>query len=56
MEPCPQPQCVVVRFVQRGIPVHGYWLVGIRSSLDEGPGQQVENLLVDAETGQVSRP
>ena len=57
LTPCGRPGCVVVRFVQRGIPVRGYWLVGLRTSLDaDDPGSRTENLLVDARTGEVSKP
>jgi hypothetical protein len=56
-EPCPQQQCVVVRFLQRGIPIHGFWLVGLAESLDEqGNPTRFRNVLVDVQTGAVSRP
>jgi hypothetical protein len=55
--PCDEPQCVQVRFLQRGIPVRGFWLVGLRSTLDDDdPDLRIQSLLVDVQTGAVSSP
>lgn len=55
-EPCDQTGCVLIRAVNQGIPVRLYWIVGLAEEL--GPGGKpvrVENFLVDAETGVVTR-
>lgn len=55
--PCSQPGCVQIRFLQRGIPIRAFWLVGLRSTLDDAsPDLRVASLLVDVETGEVSQP
>jgi hypothetical protein len=56
-EPCPQEQCVQVRYVPRGIPVHGFWGVVLADEIDaDGRPLRTESFLVDVETGTVSRP
>jgi hypothetical protein len=56
-EPCPQQQCVQVRYVQRGIPVRAYWGVVLSDELDdEGQPNRIESFLIDVSTGAVSRP
>jgi hypothetical protein len=55
-EPCDEQGCVKVSFVQRGIPVVGYWAVGLRDSLEDAGGTKVEHFLVHVTTGDVSRP
>jgi hypothetical protein len=54
--PCSQPGCVVVRAVQQGIPPRLVWIVGLAESLgpDDKP-ERVENFIVDAATGEVTR-
>lgn len=55
-EPCDQTGCVLIRAVNQGIPVRLYWIVGLAEEL--GPGGKpvrVENFLVDAETGEITR-
>ncbi|HXF96998.1 MAG TPA: hypothetical protein VNJ46_00105 [Gaiellaceae bacterium] len=54
-EPCAQRGCVQVRFLRRGVPARGFWLVGLRSTLEERPRARVAVFLVDARTGEVSR-
>jgi hypothetical protein len=55
-EPCDEPGCVVVRYVQRGIPVHGFWLVGLSDNPNpKSEGARFQSFLVDAETGDVTR-
>jgi hypothetical protein len=54
-EPCDEQGCVKVSYVQRGIPVVGYWAVGLRESLDDGTSR-VEHFFVHVTTGEVSRP
>ncbi|HXG75910.1 MAG TPA: hypothetical protein VNJ53_05020 [Gaiellaceae bacterium] len=56
-EPCAQPRCVQIRFLQRGIPIRGYWLVGLAPALDEnGDPVRSVSLLVDVQTGAIARP
>jgi hypothetical protein len=56
-EPCPQQQCVQVRFIQRGIPVQAYWGVVLSDELDEdGQPNRIQSFLIDVSTGAVSRP
>ena len=56
-EPCPQVQCVQIRYVPRGIPVRGYWGVVLSDVLDsEGQPNRTESFLVNVSTGEVSRP
>jgi hypothetical protein len=55
-EPCDQDGCVKVSYVQRGIPVVGYWAVGLRDSLSDAGTTRVEHFLVHVTTGDVSRP
>lgn len=56
-EPCDAPICVQVRYLQQGIPVRGYWLVGLAESVDEnGEPLGAESVLVDAKTGEATRP
>jgi hypothetical protein len=56
-EPCPEQQCVQVRYIQRGIPVKAYWGVVLSDELDaEGQPNRVESFLIDVTTGDVSRP
>jgi hypothetical protein len=55
--PCSQPTCVQIRYVPRGIPVHGYWGVVLADKLDaSGRPNRIENFLVNVETGEVRRP
>ena len=51
-EPCDEQGCVKVSYVQRGIPVVGYWAVGLRESLDGS--SRVEHFFVHVTTGEVS--
>jgi hypothetical protein len=56
-EPCPEQQCVQIRFIQRGIPVQAYWGVVLSDELDdEGQPNRIESFLIDVVTGDVSRP
>lgn len=56
-EPCSEPRCVQIRFLQRGIPVRGYWLVGLAREIDEnGEPVGARSLLIDVQTGAVSTP
>jgi hypothetical protein len=55
-EPCSEQICVQIRYLQRGIPVRGYWLVGLARDVDEnGEPIGAESVLVDVQTGDVSR-
>jgi hypothetical protein len=48
---------VQIRFLQRGIPVRGYWLVGLAREIDEnGEPVGARSLLIDVQTGDVSTP
>ena len=51
-EPCTQSGCVKVSYVQRGIPVVGYWAVGLRESLERSA--RVEHFFVHTTTGEVA--
>ncbi|HSI98332.1 MAG TPA: PepSY domain-containing protein [Gaiellaceae bacterium] len=54
--PCEENGCVVVRAVQRGIPPRLVWIVGLAENLDEdGEPTRFENILVDAQTGEIVR-
>jgi hypothetical protein len=56
-EPCPQQQCVQVRYVQRGIPVRAYWGVVLSDKLDEdGRPNRIASFLIDVTSGAVTRP
>jgi hypothetical protein len=55
-EPCPQVQCVQIRYVPRGIPVRGYWGVVLSDELDsDGEPNRTESFLIDVQTGDASR-
>jgi hypothetical protein len=54
--PCEEQGCVRISAVNQGIPVRLFWLVGLAETLDEnGRPTRVENFLIDAETGEVTR-
>jgi hypothetical protein len=56
-EPCPELQCMRIRYVQRGIPVRGFWLVGLTDTLDaEAETARTQNFLIDVSTGEVVPP
>ena len=56
-EPCSLDKCVAIRYVQRGIPTRGFWLVGLAETLDEqGNPMRTESFLVSVSTGEVSGP
>jgi hypothetical protein len=53
--PCSKPRCVQIRYLNQGIPVRGFWLVGLAETLDEnGNPLRVQSVLIDAKTGAVS--
>ena len=55
-EPCPQLQCVQIRYVPRGIPVRGYWGVVLSDTLDsDGQPNRIESFLIDVQTGEAAR-
>jgi len=55
--PCADVRCAQARFVQRGIPTRAYWGVVLSEELDErGQPTRIESFLIDAATGEVSRP
>ena len=54
--PCDRQGCVMVRAVQRGLPTRLVWIVGLAEDLDaSGTPTRVENILIDARTGQLTR-
>ena len=56
-QPCTQTGCVQIRYIQRGIPVVGYWGVVLSEELDEnGQPTRIESFIVNVTTGDVSRP
>lgn len=55
-EPCDQTGCVLIRAVNQGIPVRLFWIVGLAEDIGpDGKPVRVENFLVDAETGDVTK-
>lgn len=53
--PCSQEGCVMVRAVQRGLPVRLVWIVGLAENLDaRGVPTRVQNFLIDARTGELT--
>jgi hypothetical protein len=50
------PERTQVRFVQRGIPVRAYWAVSLYDVDENGRPERVQVLLVNARTGEVTRP
>ncbi len=55
--PCADVRCAQARFIQRGIPPRPYWGVVLSKELDErGQPTRIESFLIDAATGQISRP
>ena len=55
-EPCPQLQCVQIRYVPRGIPVRGFWGVVLSDKLDsDGESNRTESFLIDVQTGEAAR-
>jgi len=55
-EPCPELQCVQIRYVPRGIPVRGYWGVVLSDELDsDGEPNRTESFLIDVQTGEAAR-
>jgi hypothetical protein len=56
-EPCADVRCQQARFVPRGIPPRHYWGVVLSEELNEdGRPTRTESFLIDATTGEVSRP
>jgi hypothetical protein len=56
-EPCPELQCVQIRYVPRGIPVRGFWGVVLSDRLDsDGEPNRIESFLIDVQTGEAERP
>jgi hypothetical protein len=54
--PCDEQKCVLVRAVNQGIPVRLFWLVGLAEEIGpNGRPLRVENFLIDAQTGDVTR-
>jgi len=54
--PCTEQSCVLVRAIQRGIPVRLYWIVGLAESLDQnGRPARFRNFVIDAETGVITQ-
>jgi hypothetical protein len=54
-EPCDAPICIQIRYLQRGIPIRGYWLVGLAQAVGKsGRPVGTESVLVDVETGAVT--
>ena len=55
-EPCPQLQCVQIRYVPRGIPVRGFWGVVLSDKIDsDGEPHRTESFLIDVQTGEAAR-
>ena len=55
-EPCPQLQCVQIRYVPRGIPVRGFWGVVLSDEIDsDGEPNRTESFLIDVQTGEAAR-
>jgi len=55
-EPCPQLQCVQIRYVPRGIPVRGFWGVVLSDKIDsDGEPNRTESFLIDVQTGEAAR-
>jgi hypothetical protein len=50
------PERSQVRFVQRGFPVRAYWAVSLYNTDARGRPERTEVVLVDARTGNVTRP
>ena len=48
------PQEHQIRFIRRGIPPHGYWIVSFYIRKPAGGYQRVTVVLVDASTGRVA--
>ena len=52
-----QVQCAQSRYIPRGIPPRPYWGVVLSEGLDaDGAPTRIESFLIDAVTGDVSRP
>jgi hypothetical protein len=51
-----KPERTQVRFVQRGLPVRAYWAVSLYTLDKDGRPERVQVLLVNARTGEVTRP
>lgn len=49
-----EPTEVVVRFLKRGLNQRGFWLVGLSREAATGEREQATNVIVDAETGEVT--
>ena len=55
-KPCPELQCVQIRYVPRGIPVRGYWGVVLSDRIDsDGEPNRTESFLIDVQTGEAAR-
>ncbi len=55
-EPCPELQCVQIRYVPRGIPVRGFWGVVLSEELgSDGEPSRTESFLIDVQTGEAAR-
>jgi hypothetical protein len=55
--PCPEEICRQVRFLNRGVPPTGYWAVVLSEEIDaQGQPNRIESFLINASTGDVSKP
>ncbi len=56
-EPCPEQICRQIHFIQRGIPVVGYWAIVLSEEIDEeGQPTRIASYLVNVASGEISRP
>jgi hypothetical protein len=55
-EPCAEEICRQVRFIQRGVPPVGYWGVVLSEHVVQGRPSRTESFLVNAASGEVTRP
>jgi hypothetical protein len=54
--PCEGEICRQVRYLNQGVPPHGYWGVVLSKTIDaSGTPSRTESFLVNASTGQVTR-
>jgi hypothetical protein len=55
--PCEAEICRQVRYLNRGVPPTGYWAVVLSEKIDaQGQPNRIESFLINASTGDVSKP
>jgi hypothetical protein len=54
--PCEPKPCRQIHYVNRGIPVVGYWAIVLSEEIEDGRPTRIASYLVHSGTGEVSVP